>query len=123
MHDARARRVVAVARTDDYGAGLDKTLDDGGVIRRMIIAEDARTARGLHPPHTDVVLNGNRHPRECLLALLVTTLARPLLNRRDTLQRPLAIDLEKSIQRLIEPPRGINSKLYILTRHSLFAEG
>src|SRR5690242_643541 len=51
--------------------------------------------------------------------MLIALLARPFLNLRRTLQRPFPIDLEKSIERLIEPLRGTNSKLYVLTRHGL----
>src|SRR5689334_992234 len=85
----------------------------------MIITKDARPARRLHPLHTDVVLDGNRHPREHAVVMLIALLARPFLNLRRTLQRPFPIDLEKSIERLIEPLRGTNGKLYVLTRHGL----
>src|SRR5688572_26763750 len=76
----------------------------------MIVAENVRTAGGLHTSHTDIVLYGNGDAREHTLIPAVLNLLRPP-------DRLLAIDLEKSIELLIEPLRRLNRKLYRLTRH------
>ena len=75
----------------------------------MIVAENARATGRLHPAHTDIVFDGNRHTREHpLITALLDLLSPP--------HRPFAIDLEKSIQRLIEPLRSLYRKFNISSK-------
>ena len=95
FHSTIHRKLVAIRLADDYSARFYEAIDNGGIVRRMIITENLRPTRRLHSLNAEVVLDGNRNSRQRTSASLFDVLRTP--------PRPLAIDLEKRIERLIQP--------------------
>src|SRR5258705_7508095 len=74
----------------------------------MIIAKDFRAAGSLHAAHAEVVFDGDRNSKQRKLG---SFFGFALVDLFSTLQRAMAIDLQKCVQRFVECFGGVKGIL------------